>query len=154
MCLQGHAIKVASSQLMDVGHIYKLDGWMVGHGHVDGTVGWEIWLLVGTAEPPPLCCCSVRVCVRACETGHPQISADSCHWGSPEPLCVCVCVCGTKGNVTHNGAQWHTHNHILIYDKETVRAGHFRYFFVFSIIKNDCFALFIKLMTYFCTSPI
>ena len=33
-------------------------------------------------------------------------------------------------------------------------AGHFRYFFVFSIIKNYFFALFIKLITYFCTSPI
>ena len=34
------------------------------------------------------------------------------------------------------------------------RAGHFRYFFIFSIIKNDFVALFIKLITYFCTSPI
>ena len=34
------------------------------------------------------------------------------------------------------------------------RAGHFRYFFIFSIIKNYFFALFIKLITYFCTSPI
>ena len=34
------------------------------------------------------------------------------------------------------------------------RAGHFRYFFIFSLIKNDFFALFIKLITYFCTSPI
>ena len=33
------------------------------------------------------------------------------------------------------------------------RAGHFRYFFIFSIIKNDVFALFMKLITYFCTSP-
>ena len=34
------------------------------------------------------------------------------------------------------------------------RAGHFRYFLIFSIIKNDFFALFIKLITYFCISPI
>ena len=34
------------------------------------------------------------------------------------------------------------------------RAGHLRYFFIFSLIKNDFFALFIKLITYFCTSPI
>ena len=34
------------------------------------------------------------------------------------------------------------------------RAGHFRYFFNFSIIKDDFFAFFIKLTTYFCTSPI
>ena len=34
------------------------------------------------------------------------------------------------------------------------RAGHLRYFFIFSIIKNDFFAFFIKLITYFCTSPI
>ena len=31
------------------------------------------------------------------------------------------------------------------------RAGHFRYFFIFSIIKDDFFALFIMLITYFCT---
>ena len=31
------------------------------------------------------------------------------------------------------------------------RAGHFRYFSIFSIIKNDIFAFFIKLKTYFCT---
>ena len=34
------------------------------------------------------------------------------------------------------------------------RAGHFRYFFIFSIMKNEIFAFFIKLITYFCTSPI
>ena len=34
------------------------------------------------------------------------------------------------------------------------RAGHFRYFLAFSLIKNDFFAFFIKLITYFCTSPI
>ena len=36
------------------------------------------------------------------------------------------------------------------------RAGHFRYFFkIFSIIKNHFIAFFkIKLITYFCTSPI
>ena len=34
------------------------------------------------------------------------------------------------------------------------RAGHFRYFLAFSIIKNYIFALFIKLITYFCTSLI
>ena len=34
------------------------------------------------------------------------------------------------------------------------RAGHFRYFLAFSIIKNEFFALFIKLITYFCISPI
>ena len=35
-----------------------------------------------------------------------------------------------------------------------IRAGNFRYFFIFSLIKNVFFALFIKLITYFCTSPI
>ena len=34
------------------------------------------------------------------------------------------------------------------------RAGHFRYLLTFSIIKNDFIAYFIKLVTYFCTSPI
>ena len=34
------------------------------------------------------------------------------------------------------------------------RAGHLRNFFIFSIIKNDLFAFFIKSITYFCTSPI
>ena len=34
------------------------------------------------------------------------------------------------------------------------RAGHLRYFLFLSLIKNDFFAFFIKLMTYFCTSPI
>ena len=34
------------------------------------------------------------------------------------------------------------------------RAGHFRYFFIFLIIKNDFFAFVIKLITNFCTSPI
>ena len=34
------------------------------------------------------------------------------------------------------------------------RGGHFRYFFIFSLIKNNFFAFFIKLTTYFCTSPI
>ena len=34
------------------------------------------------------------------------------------------------------------------------RAGHFRYFDIFSIIKNEFFAFFIKLINYFCTSPI
>ena len=34
------------------------------------------------------------------------------------------------------------------------RAGHFRYFLIFSILKNDFFAFFMKLITYFCTSPI
>ena len=34
------------------------------------------------------------------------------------------------------------------------RAGHFRYFIIFSIIKNDFFASFLKLITNFCTSPI
>ena len=33
------------------------------------------------------------------------------------------------------------------------RAGRFRYFLIFSIIKNDFFAFFIKLITCFCTSP-
>ena len=36
----------------------------------------------------------------------------------------------------------------------TVRAGHLRYFIIFSIIKNDLFAFFITIITYFCTSPI
>ena len=31
------------------------------------------------------------------------------------------------------------------------RAGHFRYFLIFSIIKNVFFCIFIKLITYFCT---
>ena len=34
------------------------------------------------------------------------------------------------------------------------RAGHFRYFLIFSIMKNDFVAFFIKLITYFCTSSI
>ena len=34
------------------------------------------------------------------------------------------------------------------------RAGHFRYLWNFSITKNDFFEFFIKLITYFCTSPI
>ena len=34
------------------------------------------------------------------------------------------------------------------------RAGHCRYFLMFSIIKNDFFAFFIRLITCFCTSPI
>ena len=34
------------------------------------------------------------------------------------------------------------------------RASHFRYFFIFSIIKNDFFVFFIKLITYLWTSPI
>ena len=34
------------------------------------------------------------------------------------------------------------------------RAGHFRFFFIFSMIKNDFVAFLIKLITYFCTSPI
>ena len=34
------------------------------------------------------------------------------------------------------------------------RAGHFRYFLIFSIIKNDFVAFFIKFITYFCTSHI
>ena len=34
------------------------------------------------------------------------------------------------------------------------RAGHFRYFYIFSIIKNDFLAFFIKIITYFCISPI
>ena len=33
-------------------------------------------------------------------------------------------------------------------------SGHFRYFLILSIIKNDFFAFFIKLITYFCSSPI
>ena len=33
------------------------------------------------------------------------------------------------------------------------RAGHFRYFRIFSITKNDFLHFFIKLITYFCTSP-
>ena len=37
---------------------------------------------------------------------------------------------------------------------DVFRAGHFRYFFIFSIIKKDFFALFVKLITVFCTSPI
>ena len=36
----------------------------------------------------------------------------------------------------------------------TARAGHFRYFLIFSIIKNYVFAFFVKLITYFCTSVI
>ena len=34
------------------------------------------------------------------------------------------------------------------------RAGHFRYFLTFSTIKKDLYAFFIKLITYFCISPI
>ena len=34
------------------------------------------------------------------------------------------------------------------------RAGHFRYFSIFLIIKNDFSSFFIKLITFFCTSPI
>ena len=36
----------------------------------------------------------------------------------------------------------------------TRRAGHFRYFWILSLIKNDFVAFFIKLITYFCTSSI
>ena len=36
----------------------------------------------------------------------------------------------------------------------TCRPRQFRYFLILSIIKNDFFAFFIKLITYFCTSPI
>ena len=32
--------------------------------------------------------------------------------------------------------------------------GHLTYFLIFSILKEDFFAFFIKLITYFCTSPI
>ena len=34
------------------------------------------------------------------------------------------------------------------------RAGHFRCFWIFSIIKNEFLAFFFKLIIYFCTSPI
>ena len=34
------------------------------------------------------------------------------------------------------------------------RAGHFWYFLICSMIKNECFAFFIKLITYICTNPI
>ena len=44
-------------------------------------------------------------------------------------VCVCVCVC-------------------------VIRAGHFRYFLICSILKNDFIAFFIKLITYFSTNPI
>ena len=38
----------------------------------------------------------------------------------------------------------------------SARAGHFRYFYIFSIIENHNFAFFMKIitLTYFCTSPI
>ena len=36
----------------------------------------------------------------------------------------------------------------------STRAGHFRYFLILSILKNDFFAFFIKLITNICTSPI
>ena len=42
----------------------------------------------------------------------------------------------------------------LLIDAEGCRAGHFRYFLIFSIIKNYFFAFFIKQITFFCTSPI
>ena len=33
------------------------------------------------------------------------------------------------------------------------RAGHFRYFWTFSIVKNDFCCIFVTLITYFCTIP-
>ena len=46
------------------------------------------------------------------------------------------------------------HDSLLTDGDRPYRAGHFRYFWIFSITKNDFFALFIKLITCFCTSPI
>ena len=54
-----------------------------------------------------------------------------------ECTCLCVCVC----------VYW---VHVCV----CVRAGHFRYVFNFFNNKNDFFAFFIKLITYFCTNPI
>ena len=40
------------------------------------------------------------------------------------------------------------------YKKKHFEIWHFRYFWIFSIIKNDFIAFFIKLITYFCINPI
>ena len=68
---------------------------------------------------------------------------------SPPPICLC-----RRNHHCHNG-------HIGDMGKfpppppgPVPRAGHFRYFWRFSMIKNDFFAFFIKLKTNFCTSPI
>ena len=41
-----------------------------------------------------------------------------------------------------------------IYCMEMIQCWAISEFFIFSIIKNDFFAFLIKLITYFCTSPI
>ena len=64
--------------------------------------------------------------------------------------CLCVCVrwlCAhTQPTLPSN--RWQCSQAVKLFNS---RAGHFRYFSIFSIIKNDFFALFIKLITYFCT---
>ena len=42
----------------------------------------------------------------------------------------------------------------LYHHSTRLRAGHLRYFLIFSIIKNDLYIFPIKLIIYFCTSPI
>ena len=83
-------------------------------------------------------------------------------------VCVCVCVCcmcvclgGGKTvwmrpvyfEFTCMLSDWWEY-HPAANSNVRDRAGHFRYFLIFSIIKNDFIAFFIKLITYFCTSSI
>ena len=96
--------------------------------------------------------CSVRVCVRVC--------ACACVC---ECVCVFVCVCGVRVVVCQTWFPAYWQSKVAVYSvliqllpvsPSACRAGHFLYFWIFSILKNDIFAFFIKLITYFCTSPI
>ena len=65
-----------------------------------------------------------------------------------------TCLCRTHICIIKLLWQTHTVYVYAVYIVAISRAGHFRYFLTFSIIKKDFIAFFIKLITYFCTIPI
>ena len=83
-----------------------------------------------------------------------------------EQICLLMLGCGEDGSDTTRVFFKDSHSSdIILYATccvcrvrvscvFTCRAGHLRYFLIFSIIRKDFLAFFIKLITYFCTSPI
>ena len=64
--------------------------------------------------------------------------------------CTFLRICDLSLTIRRQFRRWDTRN----ISRSNIRAWHFRYFLIFSVVKIDFIAFFIKLITYFCTSPI
>ena len=100
-------------------------------------------------------CFCVSVCVCVCVRVCAWVCVCVCVYMS---LCVCVSVCWPRKEISILSRAEKENNSIyrqvnfgtLLFGCFTVfpqtRVGHFRYFWISSIIKNDYFAFFIKLI--------